>query len=659
MIDQDIHNDTTLKMALMNFSGIGGIKLENIEEVSRGNSASVFIIRGTDEGDIVCKIDRTRKYIDQGSESRLQKNLIKQEQILEFQEALYKNYESGKEPRVPKPIPFKNGDPFGIIPDNINGTPIPDSLVGRQITFMEYIKNKEIKMKEEKHRPKGRPRFYKEHSYLHNYPPVLVEKILSSVSHLHKHGKEYIKENRFHSYSGDKLPSHKELLDKFNNLGININSPDVDKQIQSWAKKVRDRIRNNMKLDMMEVFLYCNAKKDYGHVNVGTDEFLNELKREKLVDDNVIIAGYKLLVADRVKELMEIPNIGKLLHESYMAVKDYIDKVRALPESITHNDLHPGNLLQTLDNKFAIIDLDGASKNRRINDLMSILTLSADDKTQKALLNGYNSVDRVSSDEFHMMYKANIIWELNRFADVILLINYYVNKISAHVKDSGMEKDKLKDIEKKILDIDDTYLKLPLSFNERILHEIELDKNNSLEKIALDNYAEQLDALSLADQEKISKYDYLKEVSKKEPKRFLEKLDRERKLDISRLDKEKISGSDYLEEVRRNKSNRFSEIIKEEELDINRLDLEKMAKEQNKHSANRPKQKSLNGHYYQEKKDEFQLTDALDLDYKGNRSISAYKEKAREEALDSHERRLLNERRAGTKGLTRTGIWRL
>ncbi len=506
MIHEELEKRPDLRLKLMQQSGIKGIKHENIIPIETGSRGYCYIIKNTAQGDILCKID------DETGAKKFPArykgvNLKRQEESTRFQQSLAEaNYPDTTAPYV---FEMPDGQLITNIESRLTNYEMPKDLVGKQMFFMEKVKGKHLDPKPEYKQPW-------EKFYMKLYEGNRIEQMMGSVANMHDLGESFDPSN-ISAYLVFDIPEYKQAMHKLSSaIGKKVEDIDKTKNFHIKATPFADRViphRNNLIQDCKSILKNAGIavvpsnepEKEILSIQLGVCQYLKEkygietdlkkldqirYKNEEVSQKDILLVQ-KALFLQTLQNSLDTKAFRNILGHISTMEKEW-SEISSLPNTFTHNDVHPMNFMFSEDGKKTyMIDFAKSGYNKRIMDLGFVITTNNNPSEEaiKAMINGYRlkGNGHISEKELERLYdvwKAVEITALTRELEDINYImatkDYSLVKTSFDVKEHSEKLDKLavqssnnqvprifKDSQNELLDGLDLQDKRPVNFSYR------------------------------------------------------------------------------------------------------------------------------------------------------------------------------------------------
>lgn len=493
MKDQFLENNKDVLLSILNLSGIKNIKLENIKSIELGGRSFCFLCKNTEKGNLFIKIDMDLdafSFIETYRETEMLRKERVNEIIIDYSNVC---------DNVPKIFNiFK-------IPTFIDDLKMPNYLIGKTISFSEFVSGHSLNPKFEI--TTNYQRFCMKYYSLKN-----IENMLYEVSKFHSFCNKNKYLDNVNPFFQLLIEDYKTLKEKLDKININIEPIFCDNFFINIKKEIEviflefehNMGSNKIDEDLVEVKLkyFTYLKTLYKNlVNFNLENIdLSLYNNSSIISLDDFNIGKKIIYLESLINIYTQKNVLLDIIKTLNEIKDIIPELMSLPEAITHNDVHPLNFIESETKKLYLIDFDRCGKNKRICDIgLTLITNNPDREVIYSMINGYRKYNSLTfkdltPQEMKHVYNFYILCYLTSFVRQLTELNLKNIKNIKHVINPNKVFTKIKEFK-------------------------ELSNNNILPEILKDIIQTNLDGLNLECDHRIKN---------KIPKTFREKLIKER-----------------------------------------------------------------------------------------------------------------------------------
>ncbi|HSQ97131.1 MAG TPA: phosphotransferase [Rickettsiales bacterium] len=167
------------------------------------------------------------------------------------------------------------------------------------------------------------------------------------------------------------------------------------------------------------------------------------------ISEDDIFLGRKIILLESLLNINDQKEIFKSILNYLVKLKDKIPEILSLPETITHNDIHPLNFLKGENWQIFLVDFDRAGKNKRICDLGLTFTTNniEDESILYSIIAGYRKYNTITHKELKLIYDFYILSYLTSIVREIDEMKFENFRTIKHIFDPKKWFEKIKKFE--------------------------------------------------------------------------------------------------------------------------------------------------------------------------------------------------------------------
>lgn len=154
-----------------------------------------------------------------------------------------------------------------------------------------------------------------------------------------------------------------------------------------------------------------------------------------IISEDDLFFARKIILFESFLNILNQKEIFNSILNNIEKIKDKIPEILSLPETITHNDVHPLNFLSGEDGKVFLVDFDRGGKNKRVCDLGLTFTTNniEDEDVLYSIISGYRKNNFISHKELNLVYDFYILSYLTSIVREIEELRATNFRIAKHI----------------------------------------------------------------------------------------------------------------------------------------------------------------------------------------------------------------------------------